>query len=224
VRRTPRSISARASALLVCAALPGCAEPPAPWEGTEGRRDDWQSRRLEIAARPSASTSPSAAPDPAASANTPNRGDACDAGFRASGEPRADAVRLGLICGPPERFRRDSDVIEGALAEGGAVVEVPLRMEAHRCYRIVAATEVTIPDLDVELRSERDVVLASDEDHASVALLHRRGGICSDKVSEAHVIFRAGSGKGRFAAEIWSRPDEETPLPAAPIDGRGAED
>lgn len=202
--------------------LPACGDPPAPWEGDAGRREDWQARRLEVVTKPTASATASAAPTSGAS--TPNRGDACDAGFRVSGEPRADAVRLGLMCGPPERFRRDSDAIEGAVAEGGAVVEVPLRMEAHRCYRVVAAAQTTISDLDVELRSERDVVLASDDDHAAYVVVHRRGAVCSERAGDARAVFRSGNGKGRFAAEIWSRPDEETALPAAPIDGRGSED
>ncbi len=213
-----------AAAWLVSGALAACGENPAPWEGTVGRRDDWQARRLEVVTRPLPSASASTEPVPIASASVPNRGDACDAGFRISGEPRADAVRLGLICGPPERFRRDSDAIEGALAAGGAVVEIPLRMQPRRCYRIVAAAEPTISDLDVELRSEREVVLASDDDDASFAVVYRRGAVCSERAGEASLVFRSGNGKGRFAAEIWSRPDEETPLPAAPIDGRGGED
>jgi hypothetical protein len=209
-------------AWLVCAAVGACGAEPAPWEGDAGRREDWQARRLEIA-RPAPSASAVTAA-PTSRARTPNRGDPCDAGFRTSGEPRADVVRLGAICGPPERFRRDRDAIEGALAEGGPTVEIALRMEAHRCYRIVAASEPSVADLDVELRSERDVVLASDDDDASFVVVHRRGAVCSERDGDARALFRSGNGKGRFAAEIWSRPDEETALPAAPIDGRGRED
>jgi len=222
-----RGACATSPAWLLSAALAACSEAPAPWEGDAGRREDWQARRLEVVTRPRPSASPltSSAPEgPEARASVPNRGDACDAGFRISGEPRADVVRLGLVCGPSEQFRRESDAIEGALAAGGAVVEIPVRMEARRCYRVVAAAEETISDLDVELRSEREVVLASDDDDASFAIVHRRGAVCSERAAEARVLFRSGNGKGRFAAEIWSRADEETPLPAAPIDGRGAED
>jgi hypothetical protein len=130
----------------------------------------------------------------------------CDEGLRPSGEPRRDVVRLGLSCGSSEGLERDLDAIEGAIAAGGATVEVPVPLAAGRCYRIVAAAEPTVADLDVELRSERDVPLATDDDDAPLVVVHRGGAVCASAAATARAVFRAGSGRGRFAAEVWSRP------------------
>jgi len=157
-----------------------------------------------------------------ASASAPPRGrtdlpPTCDAGLHASGEPRHDISRLGLICGASEGLVRHLDSIEGALAAGGASVEVPVTLEAGRCYLLLAAAETTIGDLDVELRSERDIALASDDEESSLVVLPRASTVCPGQRVEARIIFRAGLGRGRFAAEVWSRPatdrDSSTPSP-----------
>ena len=89
---------------------------------------------------------------------------------------------------------------------------VPLA--AGRCYRLVAAAETTVADLDVELRSERDIPLASDDDDAPLVVLHRAGTVCPTAAGAARAVFRAGVGRGRFAAEVWSRPATASDLDA----------
>ncbi len=214
----------RSALLLAGAACSG--EAPPPWETTSAEPGARLRVDPPMAPTPTPSTSTSASARPAR-ARPPGAPPACDEGLRASGEPRHDVTRLGLVCGPTEGFRRDLDAIEGALAEGGAAVEVPLPLEPGRCYRIVAAAETTISDLDVELRSERDVPLASDDDDEPLVVVHRDGAPCAGSGGEARAIFRAGKGRGRFAAEVWSRPSGDAsaaPAGAGSIDGPRGED
>ena len=119
------------------------------------------------------------------------------------GRERAD---LEDVVSAWREYRETEAAIEGALAEGGTPVEVPVPLVAGRCYRLVAAAETTVSDLDVELRSERDIPLASDDDDLPIAVLHREGTVCPTAAGEARAVFRAGAGRGRFAAEVWSRP------------------
>src|SRR5690606_24707012 len=100
----------------------------------------------------------------------------------------------------------DRDAIEGVLRAGGVSVEVPVTLQAGRCYRILAAAEPSLVHLGVELRSARDLSLAQSIRSDPHAVLHRRGEPCTSVQAEARVVFRAVKGHGRFAAEIWSRP------------------
>lgn len=195
--------------LLLAAA--GCdRDPPPPWESASATAPPGP--RLHVGG-PTPATAPSASAAPASAASAaprrarpPGAPPLCDEGLRASGEPRRDVVRLGLSCGAAEGFTRDLDAIEGALAEGGTPVEVAVPLAAGRCHRLVAAAETTVADLDVELRSERDIPLASDDDDAPLVVLHREGTVCPTAAGAARAIVRAGAGRGRFAAEVWSRP------------------
>lgn len=131
----------------------------------------------------------------------------CYAGFAPSSEPARDVTRLALSCGPVTGMRRVLDVpFEGAIAEDGAALEVPLELKRGSCYRLFAVAEPGVDDLDVTVRSARDVVVASDPGPGRVVVVQPDRPLCSTADDAATVRVSAKKGRGRFALEIYAMP------------------
>jgi len=104
-------------------------------------------------------------------------------------------------------MRRALDVpFEGALAEGGTSLEVPLEMKSGSCYRVFAIGDPEIEDLDVSVISARGITIASDPGAARVVVLQPDRPLCSTADASATVRVSAKKGRGRFALEIYAMP------------------
>ena len=131
----------------------------------------------------------------------------CYSGFRPSSEPVKDVTRLALLCGPSTGMRRVLDVAyEGVLAEGGAELELSLKLEKGSCYRIFAVSGPDLVDLDVSVVSARGTVVAADPGEGRVIVQQPDRPLCSLADDDAKVRVRAQKGRGRFALEIYAMP------------------
>jgi hypothetical protein len=128
----------------------------------------------------------------------------CYGNFRISGDPVKDVTRLALLCGPENGMKRLSpQTIVGSVIEGQPGVSETFQARRGECYRVFAAAERTVSDLDITVRSSRDMAIAADhgEDGWPIAQPDRPFCVLEDDALRVEISARRG--QGRFAAEIW---------------------
>jgi hypothetical protein len=200
----------------------GCRDEPYAWE-SRGRADRAGQTIAIESAEPgrganARAPSSSSGPAPSESARGENAPDAtkgaeslsgrpfvrCAEGFVSSGDPLRDVTKLGVACGPSTGMTALGDATEGAIAEGGAELVVPLGLVDGRCYRVFAAAESSVSELDAEIVSSRGVALGRDHTEGRVAVVQPDRAMCALAADDASVVVRAKKGVGRAAAWIWS--------------------
>lgn len=158
---------------------------------------------LRSALAPSASDSAAAL---ASGQNAPLEGGlfaSCANGLVAEDDPVVDVTRLFAVCGPPTGMDRGTDApLEGAISEGRAPATLPLELRAGRCYRVFAVADPHVVELDVELRSSRDTLIASDHQSGRVAIVQPDRPFCVQADDTARLLVSAREGSGAFALEI----------------------
>lgn len=131
----------------------------------------------------------------------------CYGNFRVSGDPLKDVTRLGLLCGPENGMKRFSQqAIVGSVIEGHPGVTETLEARRGECYRIFAVAERTVSDLDVTVRSSREMAIAADHGEDAWPIVQPDRPFCVLEDDALRVEIAARRGQGRFAAEIWVLP------------------
>lgn len=74
------------------------------------------------------------------------------------------------------------------------------RVEANKCYRIVFATDENVHDAVVVMRDSAGDVVAESTGTA----LPEDGAVCFKASDEVTPLVGVGSGKGAYAAQVWS--------------------
>lgn len=197
-----RAACSRAAALL-CLAGAACSEPPRPWEA-EGQRG--AEPRLVT---PSATSSPASSAAETGEAPTVAGGlfGRCAEGFVAPPDPLVALTKLTLSCGPSTGMEPLGDgPTEGAVADDAPSVRLPISLRAGTCYRIFAVAGEGVEELTVEVRSSRDVVIASDNGAGRVAIVHGDRPVCPPADDDVVVQIAAAKGRGAFALEVWKLP------------------
>lgn len=127
----------------------------------------------------------------------------CANGLVAEDDPVIDVTRLFAVCGPPTGMDRGTEApLEGAISEGRAPATLPLELRAGRCYRVFAVADPHVGELDVELRSSRDTLIASDHQSGRVAVVQPDRPFCALADDTARLLVSARQGSGAFALEI----------------------
>ncbi len=146
----------------------------------------------------------------------------CFEGLTLSGDPLKDVTRLGLLCGPSNGLRRKTrQAIVGIIGEGEPPVEQPLRVARGACYRVIAVADAGVRELDVTVRSSRDVAVAADHSSGRLAIAQPDRPFCTFADDIFSVGFAARRGSGRFAAEVWAIGEPRRKAePDAPADER----
>lgn len=211
----------------------GCDEKPRPWEGKEGPPVALTAATpgadAGADAGASAEAEASAGADAGADAGTTEEFQIpvrvggpwvrCYGNFRLEGDPIKDVTRLSLLCGPENGMRRlTKRTIEGSVAEGQAPVTEPLRMVRGECYRVFAAADRGVQDLDVAVRSSRGVMVASDAGEDGWPIVQPDRPFCALEDDEGAVEISARKGAGRFAAEVWVLRTPRRPPGGSPAD------
>lgn len=199
------------------AALCACDEPARPWSGQpDGRLRDESSaflpRRQDDdtpTAWLDAGAGGAAAEDDAAPVARESAGGGlwvrCHDGFAPTGEPLRDVTRLGLMCGPSNGLDKLLDAQTGRLT-GGTSARHDFSVRRGECFRVFAAGEPSIYDLDVTILSSRHSRLSSDTGDGTWLLLDRDRPFCSFDDDTFSAEVRADGGSGRYAIEVWRLP------------------
>lgn len=136
----------------------------------------------------------------------------CYGNFRISGEPVRDVTRLALLCGPENGMRRLSpQTMVGSVIAGQPPVSETFQAHRGECYRIFAAAEPAVLDLDVTVRSSRGMPIAADHGEDAWPIVQPDRPFCALEDDTLTVEVSARRGQGRFAGEIWMLPRPERP-------------
>jgi len=129
----------------------------------------------------------------------------CYGSFRLAGEPVKDLTRLSLLCGPVNGMRRLSkQPFEGAVSEGGPPQSTTFEARRGECYRVFAAAEKSVGDLDVTVRSSRGAPIAADHGEDAWPIVQPDRPFCPLEDDRYTVEISARRGSGRFASEVWA--------------------
>lgn len=157
---------------------------------------------------PSASEAgPEGSPEPAERSPRGGLFVRCAEGLAPPPDPLVALTKLTLSCGPSTGMTAVGDgPTEGAVADGSPAVRLPVSWRAGTCYRIFAVADLGVEDLAVEVRSSRDVVIASDHRSDRVALVQDDRPVCPPADDDVVIQVQAVKGRGGFALEVWQLP------------------
>jgi hypothetical protein len=105
--------------------------------------------------------------------------------------------------------RLSQQAIVGSVLEGQPPVSETFSARRGECYRVFAAAEPSVLDLDVAVRSSRDAAIAADHGEDAWPIVQPDRPFCVLEDDTLKVEISARRGQGRFAAEVWvlPRPD-----------------
>jgi hypothetical protein len=126
----------------------------------------------------------------------------CYAHFQPRTQPRLDAMRLGLMCGPSNGMRKVA-AVESEVAEGGAGREHRWQARAGDCFRIFVVAHPSVEDLDVRVFDPNRRQVAFDISDDRWPIVKPDGPFCVFDPGEYRAVVRAQRGGGCYAIEIW---------------------
>jgi hypothetical protein len=125
----------------------------------------------------------------------------CAIASRAAARDPADAVkRIGEGCAAASRMKPASTIFGGQQGERDPHQEHRFHAEANHCYRVYAVAEETVRDLVVVLRDSSGDVVAE----APAPAVPEDGAVCFTSSDDVAIGVGVGSGKGAWAAQVWS--------------------
>jgi hypothetical protein len=132
--------------------------------------------------------------------------EACYATFAPEGEARTDLSRLVRNCGGVGGMRPITTVRTGEQSELDPVdaytFEVP---RAGTCYRVYAAADATVEDLDLLLRGPDGSAKLADLTHDAWPVLPPREPACFAAAGMYRLEVSVYRGSGRYALQVWGR-------------------
>lgn len=126
---------------------------------------------------------------------------ACGGGGTAAAKDPADKVKkTGESCATASKMHAVGAVLRGTETDKDAHQEHKIRVEANKCYRVYFATDEAVKDAVIVMRdSNGDLVGESPG-----AALPEDGAYCFTTADEVTLMIAVGSGKGAYAAQVWS--------------------
>jgi hypothetical protein len=115
-------------------------------------------------------------------------------------DPAAEVKRVGDACAAASKMHAVGPMIRGAQADKDAHQAHKVHVDAGKCYRVYFATDEGVKDAVLVVRdSAGDMVAESPS-----AALPEDGAICFATSDDVTLMVGVGSGKGAYAAQVWS--------------------
>ncbi|MDF2692895.1 MAG: hypothetical protein K0S65_1278 [Labilithrix sp.] len=126
---------------------------------------------------------------------------ACAGTSRPQAKDPADLVkRLGDACASSSKMKPAGAMLRGQQGDREAHQENRFRAEANHCYRLYFAADDAVKDVVVVLRDSAGDIVAESPGPA----VPEEGAVCFTASDEVSVLVGIGSGKGAWAAQVWS--------------------
>jgi hypothetical protein len=130
----------------------------------------------------------------------------CYSSFSPGGSARDDLTRLVRDCGATGGMKPVTAIRTGEQAESDPVdrytFEVPA---AGRCYRVYAAGDSSVGDLDVLLRGPSGDAAIGDITHDSWPVVPPREPACFSQPGLYMLEVSVYRGSGKYALQVWGR-------------------
>lgn len=202
----PALLAALGSAALVVACGGGGAKAPAKPAasdaGTEGGASQLAATPPPSGLPPMASMPP---PGVAGSKRAKKKPDsalaACVAPAKATASSPGEHVKkIGEACAAASKMKPVGPMMRGQQGDKDAHQENKFRAEANHCYRLYVAGDEGMKDVVVVLRDSAGDIIAE----APGPAVPEEGAVCFTAADDVSVLVGVGSGKGAWAAQVWS--------------------
>ena len=118
----------------------------------------------------------------------------CGGGAKPVAKDPADLVkRLGESCAAASKMKPMGAAFKGSQSDKDAHAEHKFRVEANKCYRVYFATDEGV----------KDAVALVRDSNGNAAIPHD-GAMCFTQADEVTLMIGIGTGKGNYAAQVWS--------------------
>jgi hypothetical protein len=129
--------------------------------------------------------------------------ESCYQSFHPSGTIDQDLAQMTSLCGPPNAMKPVTAVIRGSQAQHDAIARFTFRGEMGRCYRIFAAAEKSVHDLDLAMLDPDKNVVGHDTNEDAFPMLNPDGPFCLTRPGVYTVLVSVEKGEGRYALQVW---------------------
>lgn len=132
----------------------------------------------------------------------------CHAQFRVREGAHRDVERLAKACGPPTSLVPVTEIREGdEQSATGAADRLTFSVKGGgRCYRVFAAGDGTVQDLDLALVDDDGSLITTDRQTGPAVVLPPRGPLCLDRAGSYTLEVSVARGAGAFALQVWGDP------------------
>jgi len=129
----------------------------------------------------------------------------CASLVKRTGDITTDINALGDVCGNNFGLTAVAPPYSRKLSqEQGWQKQFDLELEAG-CYRLFAAGDAGIRDLDTGIKDESGNVIAEDSSNGPMPVLNPGGPFCLQKAQKVALYARVGSGGGTYAMWLWKK-------------------
>ena len=126
----------------------------------------------------------------------------CGGGAKPVAKDPADLVkRLGESCAAASKMKPMGAAFKGTQSDKDAHAEHKFRVEANKCYRVYFATDEGVKDAVALVRDSAGDMVADSNGNAAIP---HDGAMCFTQADEVTLLIGVGSGKGAYAAQVWS--------------------
>lgn len=144
-------------------------------------------------------------PNPMRVADTTHGGnfESCYASFRPSGDARKDLEQMTSLCGAPNAMKAVTQVLDGQQSESDPIARYTFEGETGRCYRIFAASEGGVQDLDMAVLDPDQAVVGFDTNNDAFPILNPDGPLCLTRPGTYTVLVSVERGAGKYLLQVW---------------------
>jgi len=125
---------------------------------------------------------------------------ACGGASPAAKDPADHVKKIGHGCAAASKMKPVGSPLRGQQNDNAQHAEHKVRVEANKCYRVYFATEENVRDAVVVMRDSAGDMVAESPG----AALPNDGVVCFNMADEVTLLIAIGSGKGGYAAQLWS--------------------
>jgi hypothetical protein len=128
----------------------------------------------------------------------------CHKDVKSTANHTADVAKLGKACEKATKMKAMGKVLTGSQDAEGKPQQFPLKAEAGKCYRVYAAADKGITDLDIAIKDSNGDIAGDDSTDDPTPVVLEDGAVCFKEADAATVIVSVGGGKGKYALQVWS--------------------
>lgn len=129
--------------------------------------------------------------------------ESCYASFRPSGDAPKDLEQMTSLCGSPNSMKAVTGVLEGQQSESDPIARYTFEGETGRCYRIFAASDGGVSDLDMAVLDPDQAVVGFDTNNDPFPILNPDGPLCLTRPGTYTVLVSVERGAGRYLLQVW---------------------
>lgn len=129
--------------------------------------------------------------------------ESCYGTFRPKGNAQEDLAQMTSLCGAPNAMKPVTAILEGKQAETDPIARYTFEGETGRCYRIFAAADPSVQDLDMAVLDPDQAVVGFDTNEDAFPILNPDGPLCLTRPGSYTVLVSVERGQGAYAIQVW---------------------